>query len=48
MRLAGVAVMVALPGLVACGQKGPLTLPAPKAAAAPAATAQPASAPLPR
>lgn len=46
-RLAGVAVMVAALGLAACGQKGPLKLPAAKAAAAtPAASA--ASAPAPR
>jgi predicted small lipoprotein YifL len=44
-RLAGVAVMVVVGLLAACGQKGPLTLPKPAAPAAAAPAAPAASAP---
>jgi predicted small lipoprotein YifL len=42
-RLAGVAVMVVAALLAGCGQKGPLTLPAPAGAAAAVAPAAPAA-----
>ncbi|MCM0607623.1 MAG: lipoprotein [Ideonella sp. WA131b] len=43
-RFAGVAVMVAGLALAGCGQKGPLTLPKPSAAAPAAAASAPATA----